>query len=91
MQEKRMNESSARQLRTVRLFAERYGAWTEPGLRNLILNAESRLNSRGVQIPGNGLAEAGAIVRVGRRVLIDEEAFFRWIAAGQQRKTKAAA
>ena len=74
-----------RDLYTVELFAERRPAWTESALRNMILNSADRLNSRGERIPGNGLAEAGAIVRVGRRVLIDELAFFRWIAE-QQRK-----
>lgn len=29
----------------------------------------------------NGLAKAGAIVRVGRKVLIDEAKFFAWIEA----------
>ena len=74
-----------RDLFTVEKFSERRPAWTEPALRGLILNAEARQNSRGERIPGNGLAEAGAIVRVGRRVLIDEQAFFRWIAEQQKR------
>ena len=73
-----------RDLFTVEQFAERRPAWTEPSLRNMILNAQDRLNSRGERIPGNGLAECGAIVRVGRRVLIDEQAFFRWIASEQK-------
>jgi hypothetical protein len=78
-------ETAPRDLRTVEQFSARWPAWTEPSMRNLILNADDRLNSRGERIPGNGLAEAGAIVRVGRRVLIDEQAFFRWIAEQQQR------
>jgi hypothetical protein len=78
-----------RDLFTVEQFAERRSAWTAAAIRNLILNAEDRINSRGERIAGNGLAEAGAIVRVGRRVLIDEQAFFRWIAE-QQKQRKAA-
>jgi len=78
-------EATPRDLLTVAQFAERRPAWSQPALRNLILNAEDRLNSRGERIPGNGLTQAGAIVRVGRRVLIDEQAFFRWIAAQQTR------
>ena len=27
----------------------------------------------------NGLAESGAIIRVGRKVLIDEDKFFEWL------------
>lgn len=79
-------ECAPRDLRTVEQFSTRWTAWTEPSMRNMILNAEPRLNSRGERIPGNGLAEAGAIVRVGRRVLIDEQAFFRWIAEQQKQR-----
>lgn len=75
---------------TVRQFAQRFPAWTEPALRNLILNAEDRSSSRGERIPGNGLAEAGAIVRVGRRVLIDTHAFFGLWIAEQQKRTRRA-
>lgn len=74
---------SPRDLYTVAQFSERRPAWTQSALRNLILNSEPRVNSRGDQVAGNGLAEAGAIVRLGRRVLIDEEKFFAWIAAQQ--------
>jgi len=76
-------EQAPRDLYTVAQFAKRRQAWSQPALRNLILNADDRFNSRGERIPGNGLLETGAIVRIGRRVLIDEEAFFRWIAAQQ--------
>ena len=76
---------SPRDLLTVGQFAERWQAWTEPALRNLLLNAKDRLNSRGERIEGNGLEEAGAVVRVGRRVLIDERAFFRWLAVPQKK------
>jgi hypothetical protein len=63
---------------TVELFAERHPAFTEPAVRNLIFKAEPRKSSRG-EIPGNGLIEAGAILRVGRKVLIDEDRFFAWV------------
>ncbi len=81
-------DSAPRELRTVRQFSERFPAWTEPGVRNLILNAEDRVSSRGQRIAGNGLAEAGAIVRVGRKVLIDEQGFFRWLAECQRARRK---
>lgn len=48
-------------------------------LRNLIFKMSDRRNSRGEIIKGNGLADAGAVVRIGGKVLIDLEAFSRWI------------
>jgi hypothetical protein len=77
-------ENASPVLRTVAQFAERHPAWTQPGLRNLIFAAEDRVGSRGTRVPGNGLGAAGAIVRVGRRVLIDEQKFFAWIAEQQR-------
>jgi len=82
-------DSTPRDLLTVAQFSERRPAFTQAALRNLILNCTDRYNSRGECIPGNGLAEASAIVRVGRRVLIDEGAFFAWIA--EQQKSRRAA
>ena len=68
-------------LRTIRQFADAHVAFSEARLRNLIFNAVPRHSSRGV-LPANGLAEA--LVRIGRRVYIDEAKFFGWIEA--QRK-----
>jgi hypothetical protein len=48
------------------------------GLRHLIFQASARRSSNGT-IPGNGLIEAGAIVRCGRRVLINPSRFFAWV------------
>jgi hypothetical protein len=55
---------------TVRQFISRYPAFTTGGLRSLIFNAEK-----------NGLAKSGAIVRIGRKVLLSEEKFFSWVEA----------
>jgi hypothetical protein len=66
-------------LLTVEQFSCRNPAWTVPALRNLIFRAQSRQSSRG-EIPGNGLSEAGAIIRLGRRVLLDEAKFLAWVA-----------
>lgn len=82
-------DSAPRQLLNVSQFAEKFPAWSQAALRNLILNAEDRLNSRGEKVSGNGLAPA--VVRVRRKVLIDESAFFRWIAANQQKQHRRAA
>ena len=82
-------DSVPRDLFSVAQFSEKFPAFSQASIRSLILNSADRRNSRGERIPGNGLTEAGAIVRVGRRVLIDEAAFFRWVAE-QQRRARAA-
>lgn len=53
-------------LRTLRQLAERNPAFTEGALRWHVFNAKT-----------NGLDSA--IVRIGRRVLIDEQAFSQWL------------
>jgi hypothetical protein len=68
-------------LLTVRQFAARHPAFTESSLRWLIFQSHSRASSKGV-IPGNGLH--AALLRIGRRVLIDETRFFEWVAAQQK-------
>lgn len=69
-----------RALLTVRQFAEKHPAFQQGSLRNLIFLAESRNTSKG-KIAGNGLGFA--LVRIGRKVLIDEAKFFNWIDAQQ--------
>ncbi len=66
-------------LATVAQTAAAYPAFPPLALRDLIFKAEDRFNSRGDCIPGNGLAEAGAIIRIGRKVLIDLDRFEAWI------------
>ena len=53
---------------TVTQFAEENKAFTVGGLRDLIFKEKS-----------NGLAKAGAVVRLGRKVLIDQAAFYAWV------------
>jgi len=67
---------------TVEQFSQRNPAFTPAALRNLIFKADERLSTKGT-IPGNGLIEAGAIVRLGRKVLIVESRFFDWVDAQQ--------
>lgn len=69
---------AANQLKTVKQFSNANPAFTEPAVRNLIWKAETRPSSRG-EIKGNGLLESGAVIRIGRRILIDEQAFFAWV------------
>ena len=54
--------------KTVNQFIEENPAFTTGGIRSLIFNEQS-----------NGLAQSGAIVRIGRKVLIDEAKFFGWV------------
>lgn len=63
---------------TVRQFHQRNPAFSESALRNLIFKAEERHSTKGI-IPGNGLIQASAIIRLGRRVLIDEARFLAWV------------
>lgn len=53
---------------TVKQFCQRHIAFTVGGIRHNIFYEKT-----------NGLAESGAIVRNGRRILINEEKFFSWI------------
>lgn len=53
---------------TVKQFIAKHPAFTQGGLRSLIFNEYK-----------NGLAKSGAIVRLGRKILIDEYRFFNWV------------
>lgn len=55
-------------LSTIKQFCQKYPAFTEGGIRDRIFYADS-----------NGLKKFGALLRNGRRVLIDEEKFFQWL------------
>lgn len=68
-----------RRVATVAQLAAAYPVFSQAALRDLIFKSADRFNSRGDRIPGNGLAEAGAILRVGRKVLIDLDAFEAWL------------
>ncbi len=70
----------SRILLSVRQFSDKHPAFSQGSLRNLIFLAEDRNTSKGV-IHGNGLDVA--LVRIGRKLLIDEVRFFQWI-EGQQ-------
>lgn len=53
---------------------------TPGAIRCNIFKAENRLNSRGEQIYGNGLGSYAAVIRRGRRVLIDLDRYGDWLA-----------
>ena len=50
---------------TVKQFCVRHPAFTEGGMRHIIFNEKT-----------NGLAQSGAIVRIGRKITINEGKFF---------------
>jgi len=58
---------------TVQQFIAKQPAFNTGGIRSLIFNEHQ-----------NGLAKSGAIVRIGRKVLIDENKFFAWIESQQK-------
>jgi hypothetical protein len=82
--QQQQEQSASRPLYTVPNFADKHRTFlTQAALRDQILKAAARVNSRGEKTETNGLAEAGAILRVGRRVLIDEERYFAWLDSRQ--------
>ena len=52
-------------------LAQKQPALTTGGIRAWIFNEEK-----------NGLKESGAIIRIGKKVMISEEKFFSWIEGG---------
>lgn len=72
-----------RVLLTVRQLADRHPAFPQGSLRNLIFLSGNRRISQGI-IRGNGLDVA--LVRIGRKLLIDEGKFFEWIDRQQEGK-----
>jgi len=57
---------------TVNQLCENHKAFKTGGIRALIFNEDK-----------NGLAKSGAIVRMGRKVLINQQRFFEWLESGQ--------
>ena len=64
-------------LLTVIQFSTKHSFVTPGGLRFQIFNAKE-----------NGLEKTGAIVRIGRRVLVNEEKYFAWIESQQDKKER---
>jgi hypothetical protein len=56
---------------SVNQLVQKQPAFTVGGLRAWIFNEKT-----------NGLADSGAIVRIGKKLLINEEKFFAWIESG---------
>ena len=67
--------TSLSSLTSVKQFIRKYPVFTQGGLRQLIFNEHI-----------NGLASAGAVLRIGRKVLIHEENFLTWIMLSNKRQ-----
>ncbi len=78
-------------LATVEKAAEIFAdaGMTPSAIRATIFKREDRFNSRGEKIPGNGLAASGALLRRGRKILIDVEKYGKWLAGGADQSVKA--
>ena len=76
-----LSPQEIRVLATVRQFSEKHPAFSQGSLRNLIHLSSVRYSSKG-KVPGNGLSMA--LVRIGRKLLIDEIKFFEWIEQQQE-------
>jgi hypothetical protein len=63
-------ENFAKIYLTVDQLCDKHKAFKTGGVRALIFNEEK-----------NGLKQSGAIIRLGRKVLIDEARFFSWVEA----------
>jgi hypothetical protein len=80
-----LTEPPPRRLFTLPKFAERHSNFlTLAAITNQVFKAKPRLSTKG-EIPGNGMEEAGAIVRINGRVLIDEDRYFSWVDSLQAR------
>lgn len=56
---------------------------TAAAIHGHIFKAQDRLDSKGRKIPGNGLEQYGAIIRRGRKVLIDVDKYAAWLAGSK--------
>lgn len=81
----KVGSATTRWLVTVDVAASIYAdaGKTPSAIRADIFKADDRLNSRGDKIAGNGLASHGAVVRRGRKVLIDVHRYGNWLAGSE--------
>jgi hypothetical protein len=54
-------------------------AFSPASLRDIKFKSQDRANSRGEHIAGNGAAAYGVFIQVGRKVLVDIDAFDAWV------------
>lgn len=66
-----MTVTSNPTLITVNQFCEQHPAFPIGGIRHYLFHRNQ-----------NGLAASGAVVKIGRKILIDERRFFDWVREG---------
>lgn len=64
---------------TINQAAKLHPAFTPSAFRDIRFKSADRINSRGEIIKGNGSDDFGVWVSIGRKILIDLDAFDRWI------------
>ncbi|MDP1526989.1 MAG: hypothetical protein Q8M20_14340 [Rhodocyclaceae bacterium] len=64
---------------TIIQAAEHRPVFTPAAFRDLKFKAHDRKNSRGETIKGNGTGPAGVWIQIGSKVLINLDAFDRWV------------
>jgi hypothetical protein len=65
---------------TIPCFSKKHEPFTQGAIRALIWKSRPRFNKTSGEVtPGNGMDVA--ILRVGRRLYIDEQRFFEWLSS----------
>jgi hypothetical protein len=84
MQESQAATSTLPKLATVKTLPSCFPLLelTPAAIHGHIFKSEDRFDSKGRKIPGNGLAVTGAIIRRGRKVLIDVDRYGAWLTGG---------
>lgn len=75
LEQQQERSSEPPRIYTKKQFCERNRAITDGALRWDIFNAEL-----------NGLAESGALIRRGRKILVDEVLYFAWLRSRGQKR-----
>jgi hypothetical protein len=88
MQEKQTTVSNLPQLSTVKNLPGCFPLLdlTTAAIHGHIFKSQDRLDSKGRKIPGNGLDATGAVIRRGRKVLIDVDKYAAWLSAGSEKE-----
>ena len=71
-------------LKSIKELAAMDPQFSEAALRYHVHRAYARTTKHGEFLPANGLGEAGAVVRIGRRVLLDVDKFYAWVASNPE-------
>lgn len=81
MQENQVVVSTLPKLSTVKNLPSQFplANLTPAAIHGHIFKAQDRFDSKGRKIAGNGLAAYGAIIRRGRKVLIDVDRYSAWL------------